>query len=224
MFSIAPQQCLICAEFFLSFGVCEVCFSLLKQNHPPRCDGCGKIISSNNNQLRCIDCLISPPPFAYFYTSFDYLPIAGKVINEAKSKAQPRLLTQLFSALDVDYLNTMLNGVDVIVPIPDRKNRFRKRGFSTARMIANRLSKIGTQHSVRHHLRWRKKTARQTALSRAQRKTNIDGGFASSCVNGLKVLVVDDVCTTTSTLRVATRTLIRAGANEVKVYALCRKN
>ncbi|MGB0647145.1 MAG: ComF family protein [Bradymonadia bacterium] len=223
MLSIAPQQCLICAEFFLSFGVCEVCFSQLKQKQPPRCEGCGTMISPVGSHFRCIDCLTAPPPFTYFYTSFDYLPIAGRLVKEAKSNARAKLLSQLLSAVDKDSLSTMLETVDVIVPIPDRRQRFWQRGFSAARMIASLLGNIETGPPVRFQLRWRKTTERQTALSRAQRQRNVGGSFYSRRVEGLKVLVVDDVCTTTSTLREATKALKRAGADEVRAYALCTK-
>lgn len=223
MLSIAPQQCLICDEFFLDFGVCEVCFSQLNEMHPPRCEGCGKSFPPIHGDFRCLDCMVNPEPFTHLFTSFDYLPIAGKLIHEAKAMAQPRLLTQLWSAVDVASLDKILDGVDVIVPIPDRKARFRKRGFSTARMIANRLSVMGTRLPIKDHLRWRKRTACQTTLSRTQRQLNVEGSLESSCVKGLRVLVVDDVATTMSTVRAASKALRRAGSSEVRVYALCRK-
>ena len=70
-----------------------------------------------------------------------------------------------------------------------------------------------------------RETRDQAGLSRAARITNLKGAFrvvSSDRIECRKVLLVDDVITTTATVREAASTLIEAGASQVEVIALAR--
>ena len=68
-------------------------------------------------------------------------------------------------------------------------------------------------------------TASQTGLSRQERTDNIKGAFdvrGARKIKALSIVLVDDVITSTATVREATATLVRAGAKSVEVIALAR--
>jgi predicted amidophosphoribosyltransferase len=76
-------------------------------------------------------------------------------------------------------------------------------------------------------LRRRKRTLRQVGLTRAERQKNLQGAFfvppaARPFVRGKRVLLVDDVITTSSTANAAARVLIRAGAADVDIVTFAR--
>jgi len=67
-------------------------------------------------------------------------------------------------------------------------------------------------------------TAPLTGRGRQERRRSLDGAFCarSASVAGRRVLVVDDVVTTGSTIHEAARALVDAGATRVAALALAR--
>lgn len=113
---------------------------------------------------------------------------------------------------------------DLVTFTPLHKKRLRQRGFhqswQLAQCIADRLNLpcIPTLQKVKH-------TVPQSKLSAQQRKQNLSGAFAiisEADLAGRRVLLIDDVCTTGTTLSECTRVLLSAGAAHVRaaVFAL----
>jgi predicted amidophosphoribosyltransferase len=72
-----------------------------------------------------------------------------------------------------------------------------------------------------------KATKAQVGLSRAQRADNVQGAFrvpagAESRVRGRRIVLVDDVLTSSATANAAARALLRAGAASVDVLVFAR--
>jgi len=113
---------------------------------------------------------------------------------------------------------------DLILPVPLHPERLRQRGFNQALVLAQtffpeQLAKIKTTVLVRT-----RRTAAQTGLNGAARRKNIKGAFATAAakVAGRKILLIDDVFTTGTTVNECARVLCKAGAEEVHVLTLAR--
>lgn len=124
----------------------------------------------------------------------------------------------LFVALKDDRLRQ--RDFDLIVPVPLHPARQRERGFNQAALLAELLScKISIPaRPVLERVRY---TTTQTAFDRAERMENLHGAFRlrkNADVQQLRVLLVDDVLTTGSTLSECARVLKKAGA--ASVYAV----
>ena len=111
--------------------------------------------------------------------------------------------------------------IDCIVPVPLHWTRLLRRGYNQSEMLARALAQRYPGLPVRTDvLRRARRTRSQTSLSAAQRKKNLRGAFAAfPLVEGLSVLLVDDVATTRATLGACARALKRRGAK--RVYAAC---
>ena len=112
-----------------------------------------------------------------------------------------------------------------IVPVPLSKQRQRWRGYNQAEELAKYLAPIFDIPSKPDYLIRSKNTACQVGLTSKQRQQNIAGAF--SCPNpgkilSKKILLVDDVITTGSTIEECAQTLIKNGANEVIAIAVAR--
>ena len=221
--SLLPQKCEICSDFFLGVGACSICFSLLKERLPPLCKRCGQPLPPAFRTSECLECTINPPKLDGFSSRFDYEPICGPLLRRAKRCGQPTILTQLLERQELRTNLLAQSKFDSIIPIPDRADRFRRRGFSSTLIIGERLSKVLDVPLRRFVLSWRKPVRRQTGLTKHQRQRNVLGAFSAKRMSGERVLLIDDVYTTGATMNQAAKTLKASGASRVEGFALCSK-
>jgi len=114
---------------------------------------------------------------------------------------------------------------DVVAPVPLHWTRMRQRGFNQSYLIARAFVGDREWPIEPHLLRRTRRTRPQVELHADQRAANVRGAFAVSRpreVRGRRVLVVDDVVTTLSTVDECARALKEAGAAEVYVVAAAR--
>ena len=148
--------------------------------------------------------------------------VVRKLVHDFKYRHQ-RYLRHPISAWLAETMNdTRLRArrFDLIVPVPLHPARERERGFNQAALLAELLSrKVAVPLlTVLERIRF---TSTQTAHDRAERMENLDGAFRlrkRMTVRQSRVLLVDDVLTTGSTLSECARVLKEAGA--ISVYAV----
>jgi competence protein ComFC len=116
-------------------------------------------------------------------------------------------------------------GVDLIVPVPLHKARRRERGFNQSERIGREIARragIVFDPDVLVKVRG---TPPQTSLEHKARADNVRGVYAlgkKKDVAGKKLLLVDDVFTTGSTLGECARTLREAGAADVRAVTVAQ--
>jgi len=104
---------------------------------------------------------------------------------------------------------------DAIIPVPLHYLRYEKRGYNQANILAQALSER-TNHPVMNHTLIRSRaTQSQVELSASERRTNVAGAFEVVGDVASAVLLIDDVCTTGSTLGAASQALRAAGVETV---------
>ena len=100
---------------------------------------------------------------------------------------------------DTDFFDT----IDMIVPVPLARERFRKRGYNQSEMLADGLHEI-TGIPVRKDIVKRVVSNKtQTSLTRSERMRNVEGIFQAVKdveLEGKHILLVDDVVTSGSTM------------------------
>jgi ComF family protein len=115
------------------------------------------------------------------------------------------------------------NEFSMIVPVPIHPRRLLQRGFNQTVVLAERLSQATSIPLDRRSLLKIKDTPPQVGLPRPERIKNLKGSFgvrSSSRIKDAKVLIVDDVATTGSTIREAAKTVMRGGAARVDALVL----
>jgi len=110
--------------------------------------------------------------------------------------------------------------LDVVSPVPMRRDRYIQRGYNQAALLAKEIAG-GLHLPYLELLSKTKSTPPQHALNKGSRQSNLLGAFrANADLSNLRVLLVDDILTTGSTVRECAATLKQAGAKEVFVFVL----
>jgi len=114
----------------------------------------------------------------------------------------------------------------LIIPVPLHSQRFRERGYNQAAELARRLSKtlsIDLRQDVLFRIR---PTSKQSELgSRRARAQNMRGAFhadVSRLTQVDRVILLDDVITTMSTIEAAREALLKAGISRVDAWSVAR--
>lgn len=115
---------------------------------------------------------------------------------------------------------------DAVAAVPLHRRRLRLRGYNQAWLIAEAFSQaLGLP--LLDALARPRATRQQWTLGRRQRQDNLEGVIAYSgppgAVRGLRVLVVDDVCTSGASLEACAKALREAGAGPVDGFVFARQ-
>jgi len=125
-------------------------------------------------------------------------------------------------AAELVYLRVPRPAADVITYIPPDGDRSVKRGHQPARDLAQALGERWTL-PVTSLLERTGPVARQTGLTRVQRRRNVRGAFRAATARvPARIVLVDDVYTTGATADAAASALRTAGAEHVLVLTFAR--
>jgi len=190
------------------------------------CRKCGKsMVSSTPSQL-CLNCMESPPLFAMHRSFSIYDGVLREVILLMKFQKM-KILGKVLTQIAYEHLkdNNSIFDCDLIIPVPISNKRMVLRGFNQSEVIANELSRLIKRKVLRNVLIKKIDTIPQSLLSFRERRENVRGSFEVKSEEFLKekrILLVDDIYTTGSTVSECCKVLIRAGAKEVKVFTIAQ--
>jgi predicted amidophosphoribosyltransferase len=111
-----------------------------------------------------------------------------------------------------------------VIAMPMHWRKEWERSFNQAELLA---APVARRYGLKlgRHLRRQRYTVAQASLTEAQRLKNLDKSFCvkrASEIYGKRILLIDDVFTTGTTLRTAAQTLKAAGAVHVSALTLAR--
>ena len=205
--------------------LCAACAGELPLRTGGLCPACGEMsVRDEAPPSLCPECRAAAPPWEELYFHGPYAGIMRRLIIGYKFNnrfERNRLLGALaISAFEARSGRTP----DAVVPVPLHDRRLIWRGFNQSLEIARGLARHVDRPLLVHGLRRTRNTPPQTRFGLRERQANIKGAFAAdtALVKGKRLLLVDDVYTTGSTLRECARTLKRAGCKEVNVLVLAR--
>ena len=216
---VLMPSCIVCGLDVTGAHGEPVCPACLDDFFPADCVRCricairlpaGRAVSPD---LACGRCLARPPQFDASVALADYAaPVDGMI---AALKFHARLdLGWAFGWLLAQRMQNL--DFDAVVPVPLSPQRLRERGYNQAEEIARAISVQLRRPLLRDALVRQRHRPAQQELGLAQRRTNVRGAFAVGRPPAVRrLLLVDDVLTTGSTLDDAATCLRRAGARVI---------
>jgi len=225
---ILPPLCPATGEMVDLLGMVDPQFwQSLNFINNPYCKKCGVPFSFEveSADMTCGDCLETMPTYNQNRSALAYDDGSRNIILRFKHGDQTHAVKAFIPWLrqaGIDLLNT----ADMIVPVPLHRARLIKRRYNQADLIGRELVKH--YPNVEYHpdalLRIRN-TESQGYKKAKDRKKNVFKAFEANPNYNLenkKILIVDDVYTTGSTLNECAKILYRAGASEVNCLTLAR--
>ena len=207
-----PKECLLCGRV-----------SDIRLFDAPLCKKCLTDLVPVSKDKRWQFCLSEPfeqdpCPSLTLYVPFRYEGRITSLIHRIKFGQKRELTSVVGSLLGKCLINDNVI-CDAAIPVPLSAERLEERGFNQAELIARYIgSEIGIPMLPDVLIR-SKNTERQAELKdNLRRASNIAGVFKFNddySIDGLSVLLIDDVATTGNTLHEATEVLIQNGASKV---------
>lgn len=229
-----PAQCRHCGENLDpadGYYICKSCWDQVEYIEKPYCEKCGfpldPLSALPEKVFSCANC---PAEFkfnrarsiAYYHNS-----AIGEAIRLLKDDGKTVMADKLADIM-VDGMKRLLNpkDYDCIIPVPLHKKKLRKRGYNQMELIGRKVSeKTGIPLETKSLIKI-KDTLPQRGLSGKERTQNVKDSF--SVINPVnierkRILLIDDVMTTGSTINECAKILVEEGKVEsVDVLTLTR--
>ncbi|MDD4556434.1 MAG: ComF family protein [Alphaproteobacteria bacterium] len=225
---ILPPRCINCGKILNDQdGLCEECFSQISFISRPFCEKCGQPFEAHSSDVKlCGACLKEKKPlFRLFRSVFLYDDFSKKMILSLKFMDKTENAKHLARMMNNAGEDIFSEGVDVIIPIPLHYNRMLKRRYNQSGLLAQHLAKI-CHVSIDYSSVIRCKNNRpQVEFSGKRRHQNIKGVFQvkrPEKIEEKRILLVDDVYTTGSTMKECAKELLKAGAKSVDFLTIAR--
>jgi len=216
---IFPERCTGCNQLGSLF--CDECQRKVQFVLPPLCPLCGYPSSEN---LVCPQCQRSPLAIDGIRSVAFFEGSLRQAVHAFKYQGLRTLAVPLARMVSACWQREPLPA-DAIVPVPLHRHRLRERGYNQAGLLAQVLGRESNLPVYEGWLVRAKATSPQVELDAWARKENVAGAFQCrqpEAVEGRRVLLIDDVCTTGSTLESCSLALRQAGARSVWAFTLGR--
>ncbi len=120
---------------------------------------------------------------------------------------------------------SILKSYDTIIPVPISKKRRKERGYNQSELIAKEIAKnLGIEYNTDCLFKV-KNIVEQSKLNKEERQKNIQGVYELHKQNRLqnkKILLIDDIYTTGSTVNECCKILKQASPKQIEVFTLAK--
>ena len=224
-----PYQCLRCGKVLNKAGyLCDKCADEINFIVPPYCHKCGYPLQEENTKdhLLCAGCLKKQHTFyryarsaVVYDNSSKNLILAFKFFDQTENTA---LLAAMLKVAGKDIFEA---GADLLIPVPLHYTRLIKRRYNQSALLVQKLSKMTNIPYDNFSLIRKRKTKPQVEVSGKERITNVKNAFTVKCPNNIKgkrIILIDDIMTTGSTVKESALALKKAGAKSIDILTIAR--
>ena len=207
-----PQRCKYCNNVIdIRREICHTCENTLQKIEGDICKYCGMSASDCN-------CGHKKHYYKYICAPFYYEGAASRAIWRFKFRNATNL-SEVFAEDMAECFNNHYNGYDfdLCTFVPSSKDALKKRGYNQAELLAKEFCKL-TNIECKELLLKTKETKIQHDLVSVERSGNLAGAIEVKFdvdLENKRILLIDDIKTTGSTLNECAKMLLIGGAAEV---------
>jgi len=225
---IYPRVCPWCGETLAPYDdpiACAKCTGRVRRLVAPFCSICGVPFEAGQGGHLCPACERKRPAFDHLRGVVAYdQPVAEAIIRfkYGRDTTLARALARVLCA--VQDRGIAWREYDAILPVPLHAERLRERRFNQALLLLWSLPVRPLPIRAEWLVRTRS-TSPQVTLADDRRRENVVAAFAVAPgvkLDGLRLLIVDDVASTGATLHECAKVCKKAGAREVDAAVVAR--
>ena len=225
---VLPPRCLSCGTATGTHqALCAACWSGLPMIERPYCERLGIPFTYDHGPgVLSAEAIADPPAFGKARAATRYEGPVIELVHRLKYADRVENAA-LMGRLMAQAGRDLLEGADILVPVPLHRFRLWRRRFNQSALLC---AEIARHSGIRHDpflLTRRRRTSSQVGLTRNERARNVQGAFLVPeprriDVKDRRIVLVDDVLTSGATAEACARTLLRAGAANVDVLTFAR--
>ncbi len=119
----------------------------------------------------------------------------------------------------------ILKSYDTIIPVPISKKRRKERGYNQSELIAREIAKRAEINYNNNSLFKTKNIVEQSKLNKEERQKNIQNAYQlqnGKTLENKKILLIDDIYTTGSTVNECSKTLKQANPKKIGILTIAK--
>ena len=222
-----PKRCVACDKVLLKIekdvGFCRECQPKIKLVGDVTCIKCGTPLGNSQREY-CETC----SKINHYYNQNKSIYVYTGDMKNAMYRfkySNRRCYGKVFADHAVKLYGSWIkkNGIEAIIPVPMYKNKERRRGYNQAEVFGKALSKATGVPLKNKIIRRDYDTEVMKQLNSLKRKKNLLNAFSlqKNIVQFRKVLIVDDIYTTGTTMDEVTKVLKEGGTQEIFCMSIC---
>ena len=225
-----PRLCPGCRDVIApDMLVCGICADRFRTVKAPWCMKCGRHIEDGETEF-CDECQQREHRYSAGFAAFVYDDIMRKAMSDLKFNGVSEN-ADYFADVCVKVCSERIElfKPDVLVPVPIHPSKLLSRGYNQAQLISDRMSEKLRIPALNDLLVRNRKTRALKTLDSRARAENLRHAFTcdlgkysrEDIVGGIRrVLLVDDIYTTGTTMECCTEALLDAGVREVAILSV----
>ncbi|MGA9773384.1 MAG: double zinc ribbon domain-containing protein [Blastocatellia bacterium] len=233
--SVYPEQCRLCGQMIESYDDGVACLDCWKDSAitrliaDPACVKCAAPLHTTTPYATPLHVAHCGSCNGFAFSAARACGIYSGAIEASILflKSHPHICRRLRAIITETYSkHSLILANDIIVPVPLHRSREMERGFNQARVLAKIIcSDFQLNMDDRLLVRVKRTERHRAGLDLKDRARSVERAFevtSPEALQGARVLLVDDLFTTGSTIAAATKALLEDGAARVNVFTIAR--
>jgi len=223
-----PMQCIGCNQWLSASRIHPACARCQIQIHrslkQPLCRRCQIELPAYDTATQCQECRSTPRYFRHALALVKFNDLHQLIFHAIKFKRREYLI-EVYRNLITRKFSVWNGTYDILSYVPLSPWRQLHRGFNQSELISHMIQRARPEWQLRRLLGRKKWSRPQSWLASTERRKNIQNQFTlrpRQVVTNRKILLVDDIFTTGSTVNECARILRLAGARQVDVFVIAR--
>lgn len=202
--------------------MCGICGKLDTNSLCRKC----RIQLEKHKQIQTNQPKESEEEFQEFMSLFSYEEMIRDLLINYKFKEKPYLAKTLGNfIISQKPIKEKIQAYDLLIPVPISKKRKKERGYNQSLLLAKEI-KVNSKQQINNQCLVKvQNIIEQSKLTKKERKLNIQGVYRlknEQMIENKKVLLIDDIYTTGSTVKECCQTLAKGKPSKIGVLVVAK--